>query len=179
MLGIGTSSKRYRSNTRLGSCYGDGRPSGWRDKIYEWNHRELEGVWNEFLWDCSFLSCQAPFFKSSTQCLFLTTNRFICTASITSHCDSSRRQVMATFLPLVTWAEEYFYVKFLSLRQNFVEVYEFKPVEFERLITVTKLHRKCKDIPLPFSADWSRVEHVCLVPWDKNDGNVRGPGTSH
>ena len=60
---------------------------------------------------------------------------------------------MATVLPLVTWAAEYFYVKFLSLRQNFVEIYEFKPVEFERLITITKLHRKCKDVPLPFSAD--------------------------
>ena len=55
---------------------------------------------------------------------------------------------MATVLPLVTLAEEYFYVKFLSLRKNFVEVYEFKPVGFERLITVTKLHRKCKDILL-------------------------------
>ena len=87
-------------------------------------------------------------FKSSTQCLFFAKNRFICTASITSHCVSSRRQVMATVLPLVTLAEEYFYVKFLSLRKNFVEVYEFKPVEFERLITVTKLHRKCRDILL-------------------------------
>ena len=131
-------------------------------------------MWNAFLWDFSFSSCQAPFFKSSTQCLFFATNRFMCTASITSHCDSSRRQVMATVLPLVTWAAEYFYVKFLSLRQNFVEIYEFKPVEFERLITITKLHRKCKDVPLPFSADWSRLEHVCLVPWEKNDGNCRG-----
>ena len=35
LLGIGVNSNRHRGDTCFGSCFGDGRPSRWRDWIYE------------------------------------------------------------------------------------------------------------------------------------------------